>query len=173
MKKKLVLALIISVLFLTNVSAQKSRSFNSPEYKTAIGLKLFPAPYGGAAAITFKHFANPNGAVEALGYFWERGGRLTGLYEFHFDIGDVKGFKWFVGPGAHVAFYNGSYKYYDGNIGRSYVSVGIDGIIGLDYKFNKIPLNVSVDWQPSFDFGSGNYNGFGADFFGIAARYTF
>ena len=178
MKQQFVLLSVISMLALTNVMAQKSRSFNSSSYTTAVGIKLFPAPNGGAGAVTFKHFFNQGAAVEALGYFWERGGRLTGLYEFHWDIEGAKGLKWFVGPGVHVAFYNDKdYRYHDDDRlyrgSYSYTTAGIDGIIGLDYKFNKIPLNLSVDWQPYFEFGSDRYNGFGGQFAGVAARYTF
>jgi hypothetical protein len=172
MKKQFVLLSVISLLAFTTAVAQKSKSFYSSDYTTAIGVKLFPAPEGGAGAVTFKYFFKKDAAVEALGYFWQRGGRITGLYEFHWDINGAQGLKWFVGPGAHIAFYND--KYYNGNrYGGSYATVGVDGIIGLDYKFNKIPLNLSVDWQPFFDFGNGRYNGFGGEFAGVAARYTF
>lgn len=170
MKKQFLLATVITILVITNVTAQKSKSFYSSDYTTALGVKVFPVD--GAAAITFKHFINKGGAVEALGYFWERGGRLTGLYEFHWNIDGAQGLKWFVGPGAHIGFYNDKY-YNNYRYGGSYAAVGIDGIIGLDYKFNRIPLNLSVDWQPSFEFGNDRYNGFGGEFAGIAARYTF
>ena len=160
--------MLFSVL---SVSAQKrSSSFSSENYVTAIGVKVYPA--SGGAAVTLKHFINKGAALEALGSFWERGGRITGLYEFHWDIPGAPGLKWYVGPGVHVSFYNG--KYYNRNTyGGSYVAPGIDGVIGLDYKFSKIPLNLSADWQPSFDFGNERYKGFVGDFGGIAARYTF
>ena len=172
MKIQLLLLSAISMLMLSNVRAQKSKSFYSSNYTTAVGIKLFPG--NGAAAVTFKHFLKKTAAVEALGYFWERGGRLAGLYEFHWDIQGAKGLKWFVGPGVHVAFYNNkNYKNDDRRYGGSYVTAGVDGIIGLDYKFSKIPLNLSIDWQPYFEFGADRYNGFGGDFAGVAARYTF
>lgn len=174
MKKQFVFISLISMFFLTTVSAQKSRSFNSSSYTTALGIKLFPEPNGGAGAVTFKHFLHEGAAVEALGYFWQRGGRLTGLYEFHWDIQGAQGLKWFVGPGVHIAFYNDkNYRYDDRRYGGRYTTAGLDGIIGLDYKFNKIPLNLSIDWQPSFEFGNERYNGFGGEFAGVAVRYTF
>jgi len=169
MKKQILLAGII-LLFGATVKAQKSRSFNSSDYTTALGIKVYPGT--GGAAVTLKHFINKGAALEALGSFWERGTRATGLYEFHWDIPSAPGLKWYVGPGAHVGFYID--KYYNNNrYGGSYAAVGLDGVIGLDYKFNKIPLNLSADWQPSFDFGNERYKGFGGDFGGIAARYTF
>ena len=171
MKKQILLAVVISLLAIANVTAQKSRSFNSSTYKTALGVKVYPG--SGGAAVTLKHFINKGIALEALGYAWERGGRLTGLFEFHWDIPGAPGLKWYVGPGFHVGFYNDRY-YNDIRDGRGgYAAAGLDGVIGLDYKFNKIPLNLSADWQPSVEFGNGRYNGFGGDFGGIAARYTF
>ena len=177
MKKQFLLAAIVSMVTISTVTAQKSKSFNSSSYKTAIGVKLFPdlGGYGGVGAITFKHFVQENRAIEALGYISNRGGRLTGLYEFHFDIPGATGFKWYVGPGAHVSFYNDKDQRdrFLNNNSNSYATVGIDGVIGLDYKFSNIPLNLSVDWQPSFEFGNERYNGFGSNFVGAAARYTF
>lgn len=174
MKRQFLLTLLVSALVITQATAQKkSKSFYSSEYTNAIGIKLYPGT-GGAAA-TFKHFLNQGAALEALATVWDRGSRATGLYEFHFDIPSVEGLKWYVGPGAHLGIYksnrvyniNGSYKE------AGYFGAGIDGVIGADYKFAKIPLNLSADWQPSFEFGSNRYNGFGADFGGISARYTF
>jgi hypothetical protein len=172
MKKQFLLATVILLLAITNVTAQKSSSFYSSSYTTALGVKVYPA--SGGAAITLKYFIKKSAALEALGYAWERGGRLTGLYEFHWDIPGVPGgLKWYVGPGAHIGVYNDRYYNYIRDSRGSYMAVGIDGVIGLDYKFNNIPLNLSADWQPSFDFGNERYNGFGGDFGGIAARYTF
>ncbi len=171
MKKTILVSIILFFLASTNVTAQKSSSFNSSNYITALGVKVYPG--SGGAAITLKHFVQKNAALEVLGYAWERGGRLTGLYEFYWDIPNAPGLKWYVGPGAHIGFYNDKY-YNDVRDGKgSYLSAGLDGVIGLDYKFNNIPLNLSVDWQPSFDFGNERYHGFMADFGGIAARYTF
>jgi hypothetical protein len=170
MRKVFFLSSVIMLFGVLNASAQKrSSSFSSENYVTAIGVKVYPA--SGGAAVTLKHFINKGAALEALGSFWERGGRITGLYEFHWDIPGAPGLKWYVGPGVHLGFYNDNYKY-NNTYRSSYLALGVDGVIGLDYKFSKIPLNLSADWQPSFDFGS-NRQGFYGDFGGIAARYTF
>jgi hypothetical protein len=171
MRKIILVSVIILLLAGTNVTAQKSSSFNSSSYTTALGIKLYPG--SGGAAGTLKYFVKKNAALEALGFAWERGGRITGLYEFHWDIPNAPGLKWYAGPGAHIGFYNDKY-YNDIRDGKgSYASIGLDGVIGLDYKFKNIPLNLSADWQPSFDFGNERYRGFGGNFGGIAARYTF
>jgi hypothetical protein len=170
MRRKILLLAAIVISAVSTTNAQKSSSFATSDYTTALGIKLNPAI--GGVAVTFKHFMNQQRAFEALGTFWERGTRLTGLYEFNWDIRDLNGLKWYVGPGAHLGFYNDEY-HNENHYGASYVSVGIDGVIGLDYKFNNIPLNLSVDWQPAVEFGTGRYNGFAGDFGGFSARYTF
>ena len=128
-------------------------------YKTALGVKFWDG-----AGVSFKTFLQGQNALELIGYFYKNGTRITGLYEIHGNIDGAAGLKWYVGPGAHIGFYNK--KYYDGNaVG------GIDGVLGLDYKINKAPLNMSLDWQPSFEFGEGR--GFIGNWGGFAIRYTF
>jgi len=149
---------VMAIAFMTTTaSAQKSRSYSSTSYKTALGVKFYPG------AISLKHFVNDQAALEGLGYFWDRGFRITGLYEIHGNINGAPGLKWYIGPGAHVGFYNNKWG------GGS--SFGVDGVLGLDYKINVAPINLSLDWQPSFEFGDGR--GFTGNWGGFAIRYTF
>lgn len=157
MKKVILSALLLTCAYL--VQAQ-SRSSNSTSYQTALGIKIWD---GGG--ITLKHFITDRNAIEGIGYFYRRGFRLTGLYEIHGDIDGAAGLKWYVGPGAHIGFYNN--KYYD----NSHVVLGIDGVLGLDYKFNTAPINLSIDWQPAFEFA--NDFGFNGSWGGLGIRYTF
>ncbi|OYW19286.1 MAG: hypothetical protein B7Z54_04165 [Sphingobacteriales bacterium 12-47-4] len=150
MKKIIVAAVIFLTVSVTRSSAQ--------DYTTALGVKFWD---GGG--ITLKHFFNEQNAGELIGYFWSQGARFTGLYEIHGDISNAGGLRWYIGPGAHVGFYNS--KYGDG------AYFGVDGVLGLDYKFNNAPINLSIDWQPSIEFGTGRgfYGGWG----GLGVRYTF
>ena len=154
MKKFIVLAIVLMAFTQQKLMAQELGT----SYRTAIGVKFYP---GG---VTLKHFVASNAALEFIGYFWERGSRITGLYEYHGNISDGGGLRWYIGPGAHVAFYNS--KFFAGG-----QTVGIDGVLGLDLKLNHIPINLSIDWQPSYEFG--DYNGFTSAWGGFAIRYTF
>lgn len=159
MRKALYATVFITVLGIFNASAQKrSSSYSSSNYTTALGVKFYPG------AVSLKHFVNSGTAIEGLGYFWERGFRITGLYEIHGNIKGAPGLKWYIGPGAHVGFY--SKKWGSGS------SFGVDGVLGLDYKINSAPINLSLDWQPSFEFGD-RYEGFAGNWGGFAIRYTF
>lgn len=160
---------IATILLLLTTSVQLSAQSNGRTYKTALGVK-----FGDGGAITLKHFVKPNAALEGIGYFWRYGTRITGLYEFHGDINGAPGLKWYVGPGAHVGFWNTRWKDRYG-YGYSGSYFGLDGVLGLDYKFNGAPINMSLDWQPSFNFGDGpdRYYGFYAGWGGLSIRYTF
>ena len=158
--RKLLLVSFILLGFV--VSNGQSRSANSSSYNTALGVKFYP---GG---ITLKHFFNgTSNAGELIGYFWNRGFRITGLYEIHGNFNGAPGLRWYVGPGAHIGFYD----YYNRNNHIDGTYFGVDGVLGLDYKFNGAPINMSIDWQPSFEFG--DYVGFVGSWGGIAIRYTF
>lgn len=131
-------------------------------YQQAAGIKV---PFG--FGLTYKTFLADTRAVELQAGFWQKGFRLSGLYEFHFySFDEVPGLAWFVGGGAHIGTWKSRYKEeYD-----SEVDFGIDGIIGLDYKFADLPLNLSIDWQPSIALiGSSFSPAYG----GIGIRYTF
>jgi len=135
-----------------------------PDYKTSIGVKVYPG------AVTLKHFFKPNRAVEALGYLSPDTYRITALYEQHYDITSVAGLKWYVGGGGHIGIWSDAWrsKYPARNDG---MAIGVDGVIGLDYKIPAVPLNLSFDWQPSFNIIGYNY--FEGGWGGLAIRYTF
>ena len=151
MKLKILSAVILITILSSQVKAQ--------DYKTALGVKFYP---GG---ITLKHFLTNKVALEGIGYFYNHGTRITGLYEIHFDIAKAGNLRWYVGPGAHIGFYNSN------NGGAT--SIGVDGVIGLDFKIPSAPINLSLDWQPSIEFGDNFGHGFSGGWGGFAIRYTF
>lgn len=155
MRKNLV---FIFALFIVTVSRAQNHNSSGQSYQTALGVKVWD---GGG--ISLKHFVSTNHALEGIGYFWRQGIRITGLYEIHGHISGAGGLKWYIGPGAHIGFYNT--KNGDGSF------IGVDGVLGLDYKFNGAPINMSLDWQPSFEFG--DTRGFVGSWGGLGIRYTF
>jgi hypothetical protein len=149
--------IVASTLFALSIQAQ-SKSSAGTAYQTALGVKVWD---GGG--LSLKHFVNGNNALEFIGYFWGQGVRITGIYEIHGPITGAPGLQWYIGPGAHIGFYNTK------NGDRSFI--GIDGVLGLDYKFKGAPINMSLDWQPSFEFGDNR--GFVGSWGGLGIRYTF
>lgn len=155
---KLLKVTILLFIFSFSFNQKSIAQANGNDYKTAIGVKFYPA------AVSLKTFVKRNIAFEAIGYFWDKGTRITGLYEYHHNLTADGGLKWYIGPGAHVGFYN--QEFFNGG-----TTFGLDGVLGLDYKFPGIPVNVSVDWQPSFEFG--DYAGFNGNWGGIGLRLAF
>lgn len=134
----------------------------SQNYSQAIGLK-FP----GGFAITYKKFVAELRAIEAQAMFGKESFRAVGLYEWHFNFTTIPELMWYVGPGVHFGVYRSEYK----DEYKTSIDFGIDGVIGLDYKFAGAPVNISLDWQPAITFtGSGAST---PAYGGLAIRYTF
>lgn len=157
--KKIGLTILLALGFFVFSHAQ--------DYNTGIGLRG-----GFSNGITIKHFVTPKAAFEGIIASRWRGLELTGLYEIHGRAFNTERLKWFVGFGAHVGFWNGDYtRTYWGEPDTSYTVVGVDGILGLEYSFLKIPFNIGVDWKPAFNFYG--HSGFWADGGALSVRYIF
>lgn len=149
--------ILVAFLFTSNLL------FAQAPYKKAIGIK-FPGGY----SITYKNFLSDTRNLELQATGWNKGFRVSGLYEFNFyAFPQVPTLAWFVGPGLHIGFWKDQYKTDYG----SKADLGIDGIIGLDYKIPDIPINISLDWQPSVTLiGDASFAPASG---GVAVRFTF
>ena len=69
--------------------------------------------------------------------------------------------------------YFGSGKEYDATKARDIQKtyLGAQGIVGIDYKFANVPLNLSIDWKPELNLIS-DIN-FEPGAVGFTARFTF
>jgi hypothetical protein len=96
---------------------------------------------------------------------------LTGLYELHYDLGNVEGLRWYLGGGAHIGIGNDNWRKIGSTATEQGFTMGLDGVLGIDYKIKGAPLNLSFDWQPSFNLiGDTNFE---AGWGGLGIRYTF
>jgi hypothetical protein len=161
MKKtaKITFMIILMIWGGTTVKSQ-GLSIDSPNYRTAIGLRG-----GELGGLTFKHFTSSDGALEAilgLGYSHPRVFAFTLLYEKHTPAFNVSGMRWYYGGGGHVTVIgerSGYYRnpwgfrryYYESNA----IGLGIDGIVGLEYKIPPIPFAISFDLKPYVEVVSG------------------
>lgn len=157
-------ALLISMLFVLAVA----NDLKAQDYQSAIGLRL-----GSPLAVSYKFFISDPGAIElylgfrsyAIGYTFLNPGAM---YQYHLPISGVDGLQWYFGAGASVFLY--SYKSNFGPAGDN-LGIGLNGVLGLDYKFTDAPINLSLDWTPTI-FISGYLTGFGGGYGALAARYT-
>jgi len=136
------------------------------DYGTGVGVR------GGLSnGLTVKHFIGETIAIE--GIFASRWGgfNITGLYEIHkASAFDVEHLNWYYGLGAHVGFWSGK------DVGWAddeddYTVIGIDGIIGIEYNFQELPINIGLDWKPAFNL-SGNTE-FWGDGGALSIRFVF
>jgi hypothetical protein len=162
MKKTLLFVLFLASMFIVkDVQAQ--------EFSSAIGARL-----GYPLSISYKTFINQNGAIEVIGgtrgfsgYRWYM---VAGAYQVHnvLDLGDLEGLNWYYGAGAAVYFWNWNAGFGDRG---SNTSIGLQGYLGLSYTFDDNPINVSVDWVPTF-FLNGFGNGFAGGYGSVGIRYV-
>ncbi|MCK9403048.1 MAG: hypothetical protein M0Q26_06590 [Chitinophagaceae bacterium] len=160
-KRKLVLMLFICIFSISmNASAQS--------YHTGVGVR-----FGGlTSGLTVKHFNSSKTALEGILSVGNKSFIVTGLYEVHVPVDNSNAFKFYYGVGGHLGFFRdgGSY-YYNGN--RLYTNAtvaGIDGVLGLEYKFGTAPISLGVDFKPFIDFFNGSIVYFDG---GLSLRYTF
>ena len=129
--KRLSFLCIIFLLFFAGIKA------SAQDYRFGIGVRLSNATPTLNNSITGKYFITDKSAIEGLVSFGSRFG-IGGLLEIYKPF-SVEGLSWFYGGGAYVGFED------------SNTYLGPTGILGIDYKFPNIPLNLSVDWKPELD----------------------
>lgn len=157
--KKLLFTLLTGVA----IFAMSTSDVKAQDYKNAIGGR-----FGSYNGISFKTGLNKNAMLELIGNFRSSKNvdylQLTALYEVYNPIGGAPGLNWYYGGGGSI----GTVKFGDND---SDVSLGLNGVLGLDYKFKGAPINLSLDWIPTLrltpdtDFYSGDV--------GLGVRFTF
>ncbi len=154
--RKLIVTLFI---FIATVAAT-----NAQNYKSAIGLRA-----GDPSGVTFKTFIKSTNALEFVagaGYYGHNL-NITGYYLWQYPTNWTPGLDWYAGPGAHLGFWN---EYYQDKYSTN-VIMGFDGILGLEYTLDDIPLSFALGVGPTLNLTSGPdwyyYNA------GISVRFVF
>ncbi len=156
MKKALLIILFATIVAFTS---------KAQDYKTGIGLRA-GVPWG----LTVKHFLSESNAVEGILASRWGGFIVTGLYENEHWTGEYPGLNWYWGFGAHLGFWSVGTnprveETYSGAV------IGADAIIGLEYTFDEIPLNISLDLLPTINLIG--YAGWGGINGALSVRYVF
>lgn len=147
-----------------------SQAINTYSYTTAIGVRAI-----GTSGITFKRFTASNKALEGILGFGPGALSVTLLFEKYLNAFDEAGLNWYYGIGGHIASqsdwvrYDGIRRYQrtSGDFG-----VGVDGIFGMEYKINEIPIAVSLDVKPFLEVTT-NGSVFLAVDPGLGIKFTF
>jgi hypothetical protein len=126
-------------------------------YKTAVGVRY--TPFGVSLKINSSYKKRSS---EIIGYFKD-GFVGSYLYYWNFTLDRNYTMRFYVGGGLQGGYKNTD----DGNYGMG----GPAGVIGLDYKFKSLPINLSADWQPAYQIGQASE--FKGNYGGVAVRFAF
>ncbi len=123
-------------------------TFSAFAQKPVGGELAIGARFGGVSALNIKKYNGYNtSALEFMaGWNFDNnvdGFTVTGLWEKLAPLSGSKQVSAFLGVGPTMAF---------GNEFR----LGASGIIGIDWRFKMLPLNIQFDWSPTWFFVNGN-----------------
>ena len=157
MKIKWLLPLLAFSFTVSSVKAQ--------DYENAVGFRG-----GWFNGLTFKHFVNSNAAVEGILLTRWQGIAVVGLYEIHKSLGRSFPVNVYYGAGGHAGVWHGNNVSWAQDP-SSFTVIGVDAILGFEYNFDMIPINISADWKPAYNlFG---HRGFWAEGGAFSVRYIF
>lgn len=147
--------------FLMGIVILLSGIASAQNYKESIGLRL-----GTSIGASYKTYLSESKALEAildLDIFEKDLMKInvTGLYEFVFES-NIDGLNFYVGPGISAGLYLGD---------ANGLLLAINGVAGVEYKFEGIPLSISLDWNPKVQIITNA--GFKPTNFGLTFRYNF
>lgn len=151
----------------------------SQVFEKQVGLRLGVTP-----GITGKIIKNDKTAIEGVLGFREGGLQLYGLVESYHPIIKTNTQRWmmYFGGGGHIGYINGynrvrrwsntsGYYYEEQRIAG--MVIGLDGVIGTEYTFPKVPITLSIEFKPFFEFQ--DFRNFYVNFwdFGFGIKYSF
>jgi hypothetical protein len=154
-------------------------SVYSQIYEKQVGMRL-----GVTSGITGKIIKNDRTAIEGTLGFREGGIQLYGLVESYHPLIKTNTTHWMIyfGGGAHMGYINGynrvrrwsntsGYYYEEQRIAG--MVIGIDGVIGTDYTFNKVPITLSFEFKPFLELQ--DFRTFDVNFWdvGFGIKYSF
>jgi hypothetical protein len=143
--KKLVFTLLIAFAATFLANAQE------------IGVRFGGTNGAGGAAVDGV-FGDGPGRIHADLGFYKGGVGIDALWDFVYKpLGD-EAFNWYLGAGPATLIGNDFW-------------LGLSGEIGLEYRFNSVPISVGTDWRPTLWVVKETQ--FGANSFGLNVRFRF
>ncbi|MBK6965338.1 MAG: outer membrane insertion C- signal [Bacteroidales bacterium] len=143
--KKLLLISIFALIAVYYAGAQE------------IGVRFGGTNGAGGVALDGVFGAGPGRIHADLGIY-NGGVGVDVLWDFIYKPLGGEAFNWYLGAGPTTY------------IGDDFW-LGVCGEIGLEYRFNSVPISLGVDWRPTL--WVIEETKFGADSFGLCARFRF
>jgi hypothetical protein len=139
MKNRMILVAMLSILI----------NANSQMYTTALGVRADASTLDVALAeISVKHFFSEKNAFEinfgAGRYF------LWSQLLFHSNNRLKKDIEWYWGAGVDGGYWFTGSHGGGGKYDQNGAWLGLDGVLGIEYTFNYIPINLAMDMGPTF-----------------------
>jgi len=152
----------IFLSFISNTNAQDLS-------ENALGLR-FGGGDGFGTEISYQRALSENNRLEVdLGWRSSNdydGFKLAGIYQWVWVL--EGNFNWYAGAGGGL----GSYSFdLPNDRDDSETFAFLAGQIGIEYNFNEVPLQLSIDTRPELGFGD-RFNDFGLDL-ALGVRYKF
>lgn len=154
--KKGKIVLTVALIIATVFSSKAQQTTAPTDRKHQLGIRISSQDAVVNHSISYKYFFNSTTAAEALFSFSDPAA-IGLLIEKHKPFGS-SGLTWFWGAGAYVGFGGGR-------------NFGAQGVVGLDYLFPTLPVNLSVDWKPELNITK--QFSFEPAAVGLSARFAF
>ncbi len=119
---------------------------------------------GTTSGLTYRQYTGEEDAIEAIISYKRQNLRLTALKQYFrpafYEISENLNFAY--GYGAHIAlYYTNQYKILNKtfmlNDWRFSPAFGIDGYLGLEYRFREFPFIIGIDMIPFFEFSTSRF----------------
>lgn len=125
---------------------------SAQEYNWAVGVRV-----GGAnGGLTAKRYLGGNAVEIGVALAADNSGRLQALYEWQKPV-LADGIHLYYGLGAFVGAFDFS--------SAPQMGIGVEGVVGLEYKAPGIPIAISFDYRPGVslvpDFSQSTYGDVG------------
>ena len=127
----------------------------------ALGIR---AGWGGE--LSYQHSLGGENFLEADLGWWASGISVAAAYDI--SIAPLGPFNFYAGPAAQVFTYSYLNAEQHNAMG---LNLGVGAQIGLEYIFDQIPFQISVDWRPMVTLLNGV--GFGWNSAALGLRYAF
>lgn len=165
----------VLILFVFSLSV----SGYSQTFEKQIGVRLGVTP-----GISGKIIKDDKTAIEGILGFRNGGIQLYGLVESYHALIKTNTQHWmmYFGGGGHIGYVNGydRVRRWSNSAGYYYEEqriagpvFGIDGIVGTDYTFRKVPITLSIEFKPFVELQ--DFRKFKVNFwdFGFGIKYSF
>lgn len=125
-------------------------------YRNSSGVRL-----GYTSALTYKHFLNEEQAVEFMASGRGDGFQLTTTYQFNqpLEVTFNDNFYLYYGVGAHIGYERKGERRLADPLSTEYdikrkafFAMGVDTILGIEYRWLSVPVTVGLDVKPYLDF---------------------